>query len=316
MHMLQTLRQGAVWLGGILLGVLLIAAPARAGFGITPAQIVNERLPKGGSINLEVYLVREDASAAWNIIVNNDLKKMKNWVDIAEGNESFVMPTGTNRLPLHIKLAVPQDAPYDYYEGVLSFETKTPGMTAGKGNSVQLAVGVGTKFKITVTDKEYYDFKFNLLTLPQIETGWPVKTVVSIDNTGNVPSHPSKVHLDFYDYYDKKIVVQSGDSSDFSFVEPFTKGDSVGYIKANLPVGKYYVHYLVYKADGVVADDYTLLDVLPRWSLSEKPWLVKVFEYLTATPLRVAISSVVGTLLILIIISLILKVMRRKEERE
>jgi hypothetical protein len=309
-------HQGAIWLGGVVLGIIFLTAPARAGFGITPAKIVNERLPKGVSINLEVYLVRDDATAAWDITVNNQLQKMKGWVDIAEGNKSFIMPTGTTRLPLHIKLTVPQDAPYDYYEGLLSFEATVKAELPKGVTGVKLAVGAGTMFKITVTDKEFYDFKFNLLTLPQIETGWPVKAVAAIENTGNVPAHPSKVHLDIYNYYDKKIIVQSGDGSDFSFVDPFTVGDSVGYIPANLPVGKYYVHYLVYKADQVVADDYTLLDVLSRWSLSEKPWLVKVFEYLTATPLRVAITSVVGTLLILIVISLILKVMRRKEERE
>jgi hypothetical protein len=314
--MLPTLRKGAVWLGGILLGVLLIVEPAKAGFGITPAKFINERLPRGASINLEFYLSRKDASESWDIRVNNQLDKMKSWVDIAEGNESFIMATGTNLFPLHIKFTVPQDAPYDYYEGLLSFEATNRAIFPKGVNAVKLAVGVATEFKITVTDKEYYDFNFNFLSLPQIETGWPVKAVATIENTGNVPAHPSKVHLDIYNYYDKKIIVQSGESNDFSFVEPFTKGDSVGYIPANLPVGKYYVHYLVYKADGVVADDYTLLDVLPRWSLSEKPWLVKVFEYLTATPLRIAISSVVGTLLILIIISLILKVMRRKENKE
>jgi hypothetical protein len=314
--MLQTLRKGAAWLGGILLGVLFIVAPAKAGFGITPAKVVNERLPRGVSINLEFYLSREDASESWDIIVNNKLDKMKSWVDIAEGNESFVMTTGTNRLPLHIKFTVPKDAPYDYYEGLLSFEATTKAQPPKGVTAVKLVVGVATVFKITVTDKEYYDFKFNNLTLPQIETGWPVNAVVSIDNTGNVPAHPSKVHLDVYNYFEKKKIVQSGEGNDFSFVDPFVKGDSNGYIRLNLPVGKYYVHYLVYKADQVVADDYTLLDVMPRWSLSEKPWLVKAFEYLTATPLRIAISSVAGTLLILIVINLILKVMRRKKDRE
>jgi hypothetical protein len=315
--MRKTIFKGVIELGGALLLSLFLISPAFAGFGITPAIIFNNHLLPGSKVDTTVFLVRSTAPDSINIKVNNQLGKIKSWIKIAEGNESFIIPTGTTQFPVHLTITVPKDASYDYYEGLLSFESpvKTTNQPKAKQGQIGIALAAAESFRLTVSDQEFNDFNFTFFSIPQLETGWPIKTVVTIENVGNVQTHPSKVHLDIYNEAHSSMIM-SGDINDFTFVDPFIKGDSIGYLPANLPVGKFWADYTIYNKGNAVHADKIQFEVLPRWSLSPKPWLIKAFEYLTATPARVAITSVAGTLLILIIISLILKAMRRKENRQ
>lgn len=294
----------------IALLLLVVAFEARAGFGISPPRVWNERLAPGSHYEQVITLTRSDPDNPVEIVIEVDAPEIKDWVRIDKGNK-FIYPAGEQQFPMTVIVDVPEDAGYSTYYGKMTVKAVP---TDSKGQ-VTVALGAVIDFKLRVSGEKFSDFKIKGISIPDMEEGWPLKLVVSLKNIGNVKTRPSKVHLDIFDnYHSTKLF--SGDITQMSWVDSFKDGKSEGELMADLKPGQYWADYEVYKGEETVTGKIRF-NVLLAGELTPKSVTEKISEtiknFFSGSPLRLIIVTFVGTLiLVLITIGVIFRVRRRK----
>jgi len=296
----------------IICFLVSVAPKAEAGFGISPPRVWNDRLTQGSHFEQTITLTRSDPKSPIEIITEIDAPEIEDWITIDKGKK-FVYPAGTQQYPIKIIIDVPVDAGYSIYYGKMTIKAAPVGTG---GSQVTVALGAVVDFKLRVSGEKFSDFKTRGVSIPNIEEGWPIKFVVSLENIGNVKTRPSKVHLDvFDDNYRRKI--KSGDITRMSWVESFKVGASQGEMPISLKVGQYWGSYEVYKDDEVILKDRIRFTVLPAGTIIPPPLWTRIKNFITASPLRLVIFTFLGTLIIVsMFFGGIVVLKRRKNKRK
>jgi hypothetical protein len=176
-----------------------IAYEVKAGFGITPPRVWNDRLVPGSHFEQTITLTRSNPDNPIGIIVEMNALDIESWITIDKG-DSFIYPAGPRQYPMTITVDVPEDAGYTTYYGKMTVKAAP----VGGAGQVSVALGAVIDFKLRVSGEEFSDFNIRGISIPDLEEGWPVKFTAKLENLGNVKTRPSKVHLEIYDDYHKK----------------------------------------------------------------------------------------------------------------
>lgn len=258
----------------------------QAGFGVSPPKVLNRHLLPGSHFEQTIYLVRSEPEKDLLATLEIDAPEVESWLTIENGLE-FTMPSGVQMFPLKVNVDVPSDAEFKTYSGRIWVKTRAKA-SEGQG-MVSIGLGALITIDLAVSTEEVRGFIFQSFEIPKLEEGWPIKVLVSLQNTGNVKDGPSKIVLNVFDQYHSKKL-QSSESTDFKQIKPFSTGAITAKFSNKLEVGTYWGDVIVYKDGDIIIAVKTVFHVVEKGTLSTGwAWLVWTL---------IGIAIIVGLILI------------------
>jgi len=232
----------AVLLTGFF-GFLVDSLAATGSFGISPPYVTNEHLIPGAHFEQTIYLVQDKPLSGSKARVEIDAPEIEDWITIDKGL-AFPFPDGEKKVPVTIIVDVPKDTEYGNYRGFITFKRIPPSESSGGG--VSTILGVRADLNLVVTEAGFADFKVKGISVSTIEKGDPLAVLLMVENTGNVPTGPNKVHVDIYNIAYNDLLA-SDDITDLGWVEPFKTQQIKGEMSVDLDLGEYWADVSVYK---------------------------------------------------------------------
>lgn len=259
--------------GSTILFVLLVNF-AYAGFGITPPYVSNSSLTRNSVYEQTILLVRNDPTTDLKATVNIDVPDINSWFEIIEGNE-FILPRGETKVPMTVRVTVPDDAKFQQYLGNIRIKTGPVDgdVTAG---AVSISLGAQVDVNITVIDKVIKDFKVRKIGVTDLneghKVGWlyfpgKINFEMLIENLGNVAVSPSKVVFKIYDKTGNVLLEETRNKGRIDKIDPFNTETVYAEIPTRLPSGSYVVRFEIFNDEDVKLAGELGLNVLPYGTL-------------------------------------------------
>lgn len=245
---------------------------AYAGFGITPPYVDNQALRPGSEYTQEIIIVRSDPVEDLQAELSLSLPGIESWFSFDRGM-SFTLPKGESQTKMHVTVRVPDDAKLGPYSGNIRIRTLS---ATGPSTGVSLALGARIDVNIKVVE-EIFDFVVRRVELYEAEEGYrkwwldypgKISFAMHIENIGNVPASPPKVHIGIYDTSGLKLLEEADNSNEIESILPFATKKVYAYFPTKLPPGGYRVKYTIQKTDDAVAQKGELsLSILPHGTI-------------------------------------------------
>lgn len=233
---------------------------ARAGFGISPPYVKNNQIIPGSHYEQKIVLLRSSAEEDLMAEVAVNAPDIAKWITIDKGDR-FLMPKDQLQVPMIVNIDPPADAEIGNYKGHINVRIAP----AGENNSGNVAIALGARIDVdlTLTNVTFSDFIVRLVSIPDIERlgkpwNWKyiapifdrffykIRVAMNIQNTGNVETAPSRVHLDVYDLTENKLL-ESLDDKSMRKVKAFSTEQTEAAFATQLPAGQYWGKLKVYK---------------------------------------------------------------------
>ncbi|MBI2120367.1 MAG: hypothetical protein HYT94_01955 [Parcubacteria group bacterium] len=247
------------------------AHTAFAGFGITPPYLRSNTLTQGSHFTQEIIIVRGDPVEDLKAEITLSVPGINQWITVDKGL-NFILPKGQQQVPITLSVDVPKDAEFGAYTGNIRIRTSSfQEATTG----VSIALGAQVDVDLKVVD-EIYDFDVRRVELSEAEEGhkvwWldfpgKIKFWMHIENTGNVPVAPERVHFDIYSKVGAKLLESVDSTNDIEKIEPFATKKVLAELPTWLPPGGYLLKFSVYKKDQVSKSGELTLSILPRGTI-------------------------------------------------
>jgi len=247
---------------------------AYAGFGITPPYVTNTSLTRNSVYEQLIYIVRSDPTSELKATINIDVPGINEWFTIQEGNE-FILPRGEQKVPMTVRVTVPDDADFKSYKGNIRIKTGTPdGAPAGAG--VNISLGAQIDVDLNVIDKEIFDFKVRRIGISDLneghKVGWlyfpgKIRFEMLIENTGNVPVAPSDVVFRIYDLQGNVLLDETNKKGKIATVDPFMTDTVYAELPTRLPQGSYLARFEIKNGDEVKLSGEVNVNILPYGTL-------------------------------------------------
>ncbi len=255
----------------LALNFLVGAHTAFAGFGITPPYLRSNALTQGSHFTQEIIIVRGDPVEDLKTEITLNVPGINQWITVDKGLD-FILPKGQQQFPITLSVDVPKDALFGAYTG--SIRIRTSSLETAK-SGVSIALGAQVDVDLKVVD-EIYDFDVRRVELSEAEEGrkrwWldfpgKIKFWMHIENTGNVPSAPSRVHFDVYSKVGAKLLESSDSTNDIEKTDPFATKKVLAELPTHLPPGGYLIKFFIYKSDQISKQGELTLSILPRGTI-------------------------------------------------
>ena len=237
----------------VFIFVILMPFTIRAGIGISPPFIRNDRLAPGSHFEKTIYIIRGDPSEDVLFESVIDAPEFKDWIIV---DNEFVLPKGQQQVPFKVIINVPSSAKYGVYQGNIRVRKKPE-----PGDSI-VATGARIDINLIVTGGAFSDFNIKGSSIPSLEEGDPLFVLITLENIGNTKVRPSKIHLDIYDIGYTKIL-KSGDITETELVDPFETKQISGEMQVDLGPGEYWANVSIYKDEKIVSTSKVYFKVMP-----------------------------------------------------
>lgn len=241
-----------------LLFFLNVSDVALAGFGITPPYVRNASLTRNSVYEQTIMLVRSDPTSALKATISLDVPGVNDWFEIVEGRE-ILLPQGETKVPMTVRVVVPDDADFDQYTGNIRIKTGAPDEEVESG-SVSISLGAQVDVDLTVIDKEILDFKVRKIGISDLneghKVGWlyfpgKIRFEMFLENLGNVPVAPSEVVFRIYDQSGRVLLEETKNKGAIEKVDPFQTKNVVAEIPTRLPAGSYLARFEIKNGDEI-----------------------------------------------------------------
>ena len=251
-----------------------VAQYTYAGFGVTPPYVTNQSLTRNSVYEQTIYLVRSDPTTDLKATISIDVPGVNEWFTINEGTE-FLLPRGEQKVPMTVKVLVPDDAEYKQYKGNIRIKTGAPDDVVS-GGAVNISLGAQLDVDVTVIDKKISDFKVRKIGISDLneghKVGWlyfpgKIRFEMFIENTGNVPVAPSDVVFRIYDRSGTVLLEETHKKGKIEKVDPFLTKTIYAELPTKLPSGSYLARFEIKNADDVKLTGEVNLSVLPFGTL-------------------------------------------------
>ncbi len=261
----------------LLLAILLafsVTATVHAGFGITPPYVSNASLTRNSEYEQIIYLVRSDPTTALKATISVDVPGINEWFTIVEGNE-FLLPQGAQKIPMTVRVKVPDDADFKDYTGNIRIKTGAPDDQVS-GGAVNISLGAQIDVDITVIDKEIKDFKVRKIGISDLneghKVGWlyfpgKIRFEMLLENLGNVPVAPSDVVFRIYDSTGKVLLEETHKKGKIDEVDPFKVETVFAELPTRLPAGSYLARFEILNDEEVKLNGEVNVSILPYGTL-------------------------------------------------
>ena len=140
-----------------------------AGFGVTPPYVSNVSLTRNSVYEQTIYLVRSDPNTDLKATISVDVPGVNEWITINEGS-TFLLPSGSQKVPMTVKVQVPDDAEFKQYKGNIRIKTG-PADDQVAGGAVSISLGAQLDVDLTVIDKKIKDFKVRIIGVSALNQG-------------------------------------------------------------------------------------------------------------------------------------------------
>ena len=259
---------------GLFLGLGIYSA--QASFGVTPPYVKNATLIRNSVFEQKITLVRGNPDQDLLATIEWDVPEAGGWISVDKGTE-FTLPKGEQKVPITVRIDVPEDAEFKNYSGKLYVRTRSA--KEQTGSSVAISLGARINMDFTVVDKEIYDFGVRRIRVSDLNEGheraWldfpgKINFLVTIHNTGNVPVAPGKITMDIKDRNTRDQLEHTENSNNLKKIEPFEEGEILAELPTFLPAGSYLAEYKIYNYEGteIVQEGEINLSILPYGTLS------------------------------------------------
>ncbi len=224
---------------------------AQAGFGIAPPYVRNDMLARGSHYEQKILLIRGDPVEDLRAEITVDIPGIDDWISIDKGME-FILPKGEKKVPMVVNVDVPQDVKFGNYEGAIRIRVVS--LAPLETGTVNITLGGQIDVRLNVTDIEIFDFLVRLVTIPDSPEGRAAKILLKVENTGNIKSAPTSVHLDVYDSFHQDLL-WSGDDSRLEKIKPFETKEIFAKFKTELAMGQYWADVKIFKGEEVAREE-------------------------------------------------------------
>lgn len=242
----------------IVVGVLGTVHLAEASFGITPPYVRNTSLTRNSVYEQQILLVRGTPDTAQKAEISIDAPGIEDWITIEQGDE-IQLPRGEQKVPMKVRVQVPDDAEFRQYSGRIRIRT-LPADGEMRRGAVNISLGAVVQLDLTVIDKEIRDFRVRRVDFPDLnagrKVGWlyfpgKIRFGMVIENTGNVDVAPTKVAMDIYDRNGEVLLEETAHIGRIERVEPFGTREVTANIPTRLPAGNYLARYRVHNGEEI-----------------------------------------------------------------
>lgn len=254
--------------------VILGADLASAGFGVTPPYVRNTSLTRNSTYEQQILLVRGDPNIPLKATVVVDAPEMWEWIEIVEGME-FELPRGEQKVPMTVRVTVPDDAEFKKYTGAIRVKTGATDDQVG-GGAVNISLGAQIDIELDVIDKEIKDFRIRKINISDLNEGhklaWlyfpgKIRFGMLLENTGNIDVAPSKVAFKIYDATGNVLLEDVQNKGKIKKVKPYATEEIVAEIPTRLPSGTYIARYQIFNDEEIKQEGEVNLNVLPYGTL-------------------------------------------------
>jgi hypothetical protein len=262
--------------GLCLLFFILSTELVRAGFGITPPYVRNTSLIRDSVYEQQILLVRGNPDVPLRAQITVDAPEIMDWIQIIEGT-NIPLPSGSQKVPMTVRVTVPKDAEFKEYTGVIRIKT-LPDENQVAAGAVNISLGAQVDITLNVINKQIKDFRIRKIDLPDLnegkKIGWlyfpgKIRFSMLLENTGNVDISPSKVEFRIYDFAGNILLEETRNLGRVEKVEPFATKEVLAEIPTRLPAGSYIARYKIYNGDDVKQEGESSLSILPYGTLQE-----------------------------------------------
>ncbi len=246
---------------------------ADAGFGITPPYVRNSSLTRNSVYEQQILLVRSDPTSELNATISIDAPGFEDWIEVVEGSE-FPLPLGEDKVPMTVRVRVPDDADFQAYKGNIRIKTAPPAGELSRG-AVNISLGAQVDIDLNVIDKEIFDFRVRRISISDLDEGhkfwWlyfpgKIKLTMLLENTGNVPVAPSEVNFDIYNANGTNLLEETTHTNRIKKIAPFATDNVVAELPTRLPPGSYKAKYEIKNGEDIKQEGEVTLSILPYGS--------------------------------------------------
>lgn len=245
-----------------------------AGFGITPPYVRNTSLTRNSIYEQQILMVRSDPRTPLNAEITVDAPEIADWIEVLEG-DVVALPAGEKKVPITIRVTVPDDAEFTRHTGKIRIKTLPPPGESTEG-AVNISLGAQVDIDLNIIDREILDFRVRKIDLSDFneghKVGWlyfpgKIKFGMRIENTGNVDVAPSKVEFKIYDATGETLLEETTHTNRIEKVPPFGTEDVEAELPTRLPKGTYLARYTIYNGDEIKQEGELTLNILPYGTL-------------------------------------------------
>jgi len=258
----------------IVLFVLIGADYAVAGFGVTPPFVRNTSLTRNSTYEQQILLVRGDPNVPLKASITVDAPGISEWIEIIEG-DSFTLPRGEQKVPMTVRVTVPDDADFKTYTGAIRIKTGATDDAVGVG-AVNISLGAQIDIELHVIDKVIKDFRVRKIGVSDLnegtKVGWlyfpgKINFAMLLENTGNVDVSPSEVVFKIYDPTGTVLLEEIRNKGKIDKIEPFATKDVTALMPTRLPAGTYLARYEILNDEELKHQGELNLSILPYGTL-------------------------------------------------
>jgi hypothetical protein len=258
----------------LLLFFVLGTPFSHAGFGVTPPYVRNTSLTRNSTYEQQILLVRGDPNIPLKASVIIDAPEIASWIEIVEGFE-FPLPRGEQKVPMTVRIKVPDDAEFKNYGGAIRVKTGVAdeGLSTG---AVNISLGAQIDIQLDVIDREIKDFQIRKIGISDLnaghKVGWlyfpgKIRFSMLLENTGNVDVAPSNVSFSIFDATGKVPLEETKSKGSIKKVAPYANEDIVAEIPTRLPPGTYIARYKIFNGDEVKQEGEVNVNIVPFGTL-------------------------------------------------
>jgi hypothetical protein len=258
----------------VSLFVLLGAPLTYAGFGVTPPYVRNTSLTRNSTYEQQILLVRGDPTVPLKATVIIDAPGIEDWIEIVEGTE-FPLPRGEQKVPMTVRIKVPEDADFRYYEGAIRVKTGAADDAVASG-AVNISLGAQIDIQLDVIDKEIKDFSVRKIGISDLNAGHKVAWLyfpgkirfnMLLENTGNVDVSPSKVSFRIFDPTGNVLLEDVRNKGKIKKIAPYATEQVTAELPTRLPAGPYLARFTIYNGDEIKQEGEVNVNILPYGTL-------------------------------------------------
>lgn len=227
----------------VALGITFLALSgvmAHAGFGVSPADIINDHLKPGSTYTREFKLSRSGNLNAVEIVLEPEFGEANSWLVFTPG-KSFMFEKGERVKTFKVQVRVPETAEIKEYTG--SLRVKANPSTSGEVKGVTIAQGLKINGGLSLTDENIEKLSITAIEVKDILKGAPVVVDITAKNEGNVDTSPTaKVKvMDF-----QKNILEEHELSNLGVVKEDEQRILSGQFVSQLELGEYFIEVEVF----------------------------------------------------------------------
>ena len=247
-----------------------------SGFGITPPYVRNTSLTRNSTYEQQILLVRGNPDVPLKADITIDAPGIQDWIQVVEGN-SVALPRGVQKVPITVRVMVPDGAEFGDYRGVLRIKT-LPDDDQVSAGSVNISLGAQVDINLTVIDREIKDFRVRKISVSDLnegtKVGWlyfpgKIRFGMLLENTGNVDIAPSRVEFRIFDFAGQVLLEETVHKGKIDTVKPYATTEVFAEIPTRLPAGSYIARYRILNDDEVKQEGEINISILKYGTLQE-----------------------------------------------